>query len=363
MTLSDRRDEVVSKEDLIATIWRDLVVEESNLQVHISALRKVLGAHAIATVPGRGYQFTLGTDSTDTPKTRHDRASANLPLSLPPLIGRADDLHTLLSLMQERRVVTLSLSSAVTLFFDRVAERDHGFVIGDQHEADAADICQRLDCLPLAIELAAAWVPMLGLAGLRTRIGEHLNLFDGGPRDAPKRHQTMQSALAWSYSLLDDSHRRALRSLSVFSSSFPVNLAQHIDNLQASLDWLLAQVDQTQLHTSPALEARLQLSWVTLIYQRGEAGDCEAAECAAFLRTRDGSLWLQLDQLALLACARGRMIEAALALGRAEVHFRWRKGRRDRYLKTAHEHAVAANCFTQCMTKPSPCATGSCWLP
>ena len=53
LTLSDRRDEVVSKEDLIATIWRDLVVEENNLQVHISALRKILGDDDVIHRPQR----------------------------------------------------------------------------------------------------------------------------------------------------------------------------------------------------------------------------------------------------------------------------------------------------------------------
>jgi DNA-binding winged helix-turn-helix (wHTH) protein/TolB-like protein len=59
LALVERRDRVVSKEELLEAVWPGLVVEENNIQVQISALRKLLGAHAIATVPGRGYRFTL----------------------------------------------------------------------------------------------------------------------------------------------------------------------------------------------------------------------------------------------------------------------------------------------------------------
>ena len=61
--LVERRDRLVPKAELIELVWPGLVVEENNLQVQISALRKLLGAGAIATVPGRGYRFTLAVDA------------------------------------------------------------------------------------------------------------------------------------------------------------------------------------------------------------------------------------------------------------------------------------------------------------
>src|SRR6267378_6698968 len=59
LALIDRRDRVVGKDELLDLVWPGLVVEENNLQVQISALRKLLGPHAVATIPGRGYQFTV----------------------------------------------------------------------------------------------------------------------------------------------------------------------------------------------------------------------------------------------------------------------------------------------------------------
>ena len=58
LTLIEHRDRVVSKNELLNLVWPHLVVEENNLQVHVSALRKLLGPQAVATVPGRGYRFT-----------------------------------------------------------------------------------------------------------------------------------------------------------------------------------------------------------------------------------------------------------------------------------------------------------------
>src|SRR5512135_553959 len=59
MALYERRERVVGKNELLDLVWPGLVVEENNLQVQVSSLRKLLGPHAIATVPGRGYRFTL----------------------------------------------------------------------------------------------------------------------------------------------------------------------------------------------------------------------------------------------------------------------------------------------------------------
>src|SRR6188508_2524741 len=64
VALVERRDRVVTKNELLDHVWPGLVVEENNLQVHISTLRKALGSQTIATVPGRGYRFTLSADAT-----------------------------------------------------------------------------------------------------------------------------------------------------------------------------------------------------------------------------------------------------------------------------------------------------------
>ena len=115
VTLAERRDRVVSKNELLDVVWPGLVVEENNLQVHISALRKLLGPSAIATIPGRGYRFTAPLDgaANDEPPAPPDAAVptaqvGNLPSDDEPLFGRDTDLTTVCTLLAEHRLVTVA---------------------------------------------------------------------------------------------------------------------------------------------------------------------------------------------------------------------------------------------------------------
>jgi predicted ATPase/DNA-binding winged helix-turn-helix (wHTH) protein len=121
LALIERRDRLVTKNELLDLVWPGLVVEENNLQVQISSLRKLLGPHVIATVPGRGYRFAvalsgegghgLGTPGTTAavPSEVHAGSAlrTNLPTELPELFGREDDLQALCSLLVEHRLVTV----------------------------------------------------------------------------------------------------------------------------------------------------------------------------------------------------------------------------------------------------------------
>ncbi|HET9023038.1 MAG TPA: winged helix-turn-helix domain-containing protein, partial [Burkholderiaceae bacterium] len=120
--LIERRDRVVAKIELLELVWPGLVVEENNLQVQVSSLRKLLGPQAIATVPGRGYRFVapLRDGAADgpagearlrgaapTPTVAASTPATNLPTTIAPLFGRADDLALLGSLVDSHRVVTV----------------------------------------------------------------------------------------------------------------------------------------------------------------------------------------------------------------------------------------------------------------
>jgi predicted ATPase/DNA-binding winged helix-turn-helix (wHTH) protein len=119
LALIERRDRLVGKHELLDAVWPGLVVEENNLQVHISALRKLLGPQAIATVPGRGYRFTAALDDApaqrgaesparDAPVEAPGLAAANnLPKDLPQLFGRDTDLAALRTLVDGHRLVTV----------------------------------------------------------------------------------------------------------------------------------------------------------------------------------------------------------------------------------------------------------------
>ena len=112
--LVERRDRVVPKDELLAVVWPRAVVEENNLQVHISALRKLLGPGAILTVPGRGYRFTAEPTPLppDEPADRAARASpsepgGNLPARLPELYGRDGARAAVQSLLGAQALVTV----------------------------------------------------------------------------------------------------------------------------------------------------------------------------------------------------------------------------------------------------------------
>ncbi|MCC6195435.1 MAG: hypothetical protein IT518_13305 [Burkholderiales bacterium] len=118
---------------------------------------------------------------------------------------------------------------AVRLFLDRA--RAIGREVDLRSRADVAavaDICRRLDGLPLAIELAAARLRVLSPRALSDRLGSRLALLRGGPADAPERQQTLRAAIEWSYELLTDSGRALFRRLAVFVGGWTLGAAEVI---------------------------------------------------------------------------------------------------------------------------------------
>ena len=109
LALIERRDRLVTKDELLELVWPGLVVEENNLQVHVSALRKLLGPEAIATVAGRGYRFTLEPAQADAPPPSPPRdAKHNLPAQVSSFIGRERELTELRAMLAHHRLVTLT---------------------------------------------------------------------------------------------------------------------------------------------------------------------------------------------------------------------------------------------------------------
>ena len=394
LALIEHRDRVVPKTELFDRVWPGLVVEENNLQVQISALRKLLGPAVIVTIPGRGYRFALAPD--DAPNQAAASVSASpaisaeravlpgVPAELPLLYGRADDVTALSEMIRNHALVTVigpagigktrlalavadelrnefadgtrlvelapladpalvvvtlaralglvvgdtrtaldltvqALSSqrillifdncehlleevdkvvtalrkgaitvrvlatsqevlrhpdehtyrlgplslpveatasqaraagAVQLFTARVQATDPRFQLSDENVGAVVEICRRLDGIPLAIELAAARVPLLGAEGVRERLDERFHFLTAGSRLALRRHQTLRAALEWSYNLLSAPEQAVFDKLGVFAGSFSLEAAQRLatDNQMdewAVLDHLGAMVDKS----------------------------------------------------------------------------------------------------------------------
>jgi predicted ATPase len=109
---------------------------------------------------------------------------------------------------------------AMTLFEARAREVRPDFAIDDDNRPAVAELCRRLDALPLAIELAAARVRVLSPQAMLPRLNQSLALLTGGKRDLPERHQTLRAALEWSLDLLRPEERVFFRRLGVFAGSF-----------------------------------------------------------------------------------------------------------------------------------------------
>ena len=111
-------------------------------------------------------------------------------------------------------------SEAVSLFVHRARAVDPTFAITEANQDAVAEICARLDGLPLAIELAASRAKVLSPRAMLARLNHRLALLTGGPRDAPARHQTLRGAIAWSHDLLTADQQTLFRCLAVFAGGF-----------------------------------------------------------------------------------------------------------------------------------------------
>jgi predicted ATPase/DNA-binding CsgD family transcriptional regulator len=117
------------------------------------------------------------------------------------------------------RVPPLREDEAVELFADRAGLVAPGFDVGAA-QTDVRAVCSLVDNIPLAVELAAAWVRALSPAQIASGLDDRFRLLAGGPREATSRHQTLQASMAWSHALLGDDERVVFRRLAVFSGAF-----------------------------------------------------------------------------------------------------------------------------------------------
>lgn len=431
LALAVHHDRLVSKAELLDGVWPGLAVEENNIQVQISSLRKLLGPQAIATIPGRGYRLAQRPRPADdgaaqalapaapastaasiaAPTSAPTRASTsapppgNLPAQLPPLYGRDADLARLRALLQRQPLVSLvatggvgkthlarvlagSLhdrcpdgvwcielaalshgelvapevarvlgfqvpdgrtatatvvdvlrrqqalllldncehllpavaalveavqagaprarilvtsqaplklagervvrlgplalpeapgldaardSGAVQLLVHRVQALQPQFALSADNAERVTALCQRLDGIPLALEFAAARVPVLGLDGLLARLDERFRLLNGHARQGLRRHQTLRAALEFSHGLLDADEQAVFRRLGVFAGSFSADAAQDVAadariDRWAVLDHLSALVDKSLLQAERGEPPRLRLLETTRAY-------------------------------------------------------------------------------------------------
>lgn len=152
-----------------------------------------------------------------------------LATSREPLLVPGEAIHRVrsLSVPESDAVVEALLSAeAVTLFAERARATDALFALAEPNVHVVADICRRLDGIPLAIELAAARTRMLTVDQIAERLDNRFRLLTGGDRTAVPRQRTLRALIDWSYDLLDDDEAAVFRRLSVFPASFGIEAAE-----------------------------------------------------------------------------------------------------------------------------------------
>ena len=122
----------------------------------------------------------------------------------------------------------LSQYEAVTLFIERAMAARHDFRVTNENAAAVAGICEQVDGLPLAIELAAARIKLFSPQALLARLQTSTSLLAGGSRDLPSRQQTLRGAIAWSYDLLDGPHKRLFARFGVFARGANLEQAETV---------------------------------------------------------------------------------------------------------------------------------------
>jgi predicted ATPase len=133
-------------------------------------------------------------------------------------------------------VEVLSQCPAVALFVQRAAAARPDFELNRENASAVAEICARLDGLPLAIELAAARVKVLSPSSMLTRLASRLQLLTGGSRDLPRRQQTLRAAIDWGYDLLSAAEQKLFRRLSVFVGGCNLESVEAVCDTKGDLD-------------------------------------------------------------------------------------------------------------------------------
>jgi predicted ATPase/class 3 adenylate cyclase len=197
----------------------------------------VIAAALVADLLASCPRLTILVTSREILHLRGEKEIPVPPLALPPQEPRTKHqepghVHQGMVLGSQSSVGELTQYAAVELFIVRARDMKHDFAVTNQNAPAVAEICYRLDGLPLAIELAAARVQLLPPQALLEQLGARLKLLTGGARDLPARQQTLRNAIDWSYNLLDEDERTLFARLGVFVGDWTLEAAETVCKLR-----------------------------------------------------------------------------------------------------------------------------------
>ena len=265
---------------------------------------------------------------------------------------------------------TLPCSAAVALFLQRAQAIQPTFQLNSTNARPTAELCIRLDGLPLAIELAAARIPLFPPQALLARLNQRLHLLTSGTRDVPARQQTLRNTIAWSYDLLSQDEKTLFRRLAVFVGGCTFEAAEAVCTAHGDLEIdvleaVAALVDKSLLRQEEQADGQPRLLMLETIREyaleclkaSGEAEAVQRQQAIFFLRlseeaepkirSAEQSTWrtrLEAEQDNLRAALRWTLesqeVEMGLQLAGALLAF-WRVSNQDREGRNWCEQVLA----------------------
>jgi predicted ATPase/DNA-binding CsgD family transcriptional regulator len=225
----------------------------------------------------------------------------------------------------------LEREPAVELFIDRAGLASGGFAVDADGRALVERICRRLDGLPLAIELAAAWTRVLSPGEILDRLDAALPLPASGARATTARQRTMEAAVDWSLRLLPEPEQQLFDRLSVFAGGFDLRAAEVVAAPEGALGGLTALVDHSLVLAEPAPAGPMRYRLLEPVRQCGEARLSARGEREEIAR-RHAEHYLEVAREADVGLRGGRWAGAARRLEREEgnllLALQWARGRR-----------------------------------
>ena len=267
--LSAERDPDAAYEAIVRTLALPMTSGGDPLQILRSRLRDkelllvldnfeqvTAAAVGISDLLNHAPRLKVIVTSRETLRVRAEHVFPVPPLSLPhPKHSTAD----------------IAASEAVQLFAERAMAVRPDFMITDENAPVIAEICNRLDGLPLAIELAAARLNIFTPTDLLARLRNRLDVLGAGGRDLPDRQRTLWGAIAWSYELLDDNERDVFELMSTFSTARLVAIEAVASDLGfgSVIDTLSALVDKSLIRSDES-EGSQRFSMLLMIKEYAE---------------------------------------------------------------------------------------------
>jgi predicted ATPase/DNA-binding CsgD family transcriptional regulator len=177
-------------------------------------------------------------------------------------------------LQQLPELESLSQIASIALFVQRAEAILPGFQLNDENAHDIAEICTRLEGVPLALELAAAHCHVLSPHTLLSRLEHPIQMLTGGRRDAPRRHQTLRNMLSWNDDLLSPEEHKLFRRLAIFDGGFSLQAAEAVlsvfgDMSISVLDGITALIDKSMVQQSAYGEEEPRLYLFEILREYG----------------------------------------------------------------------------------------------